>query len=78
MVCVDDKWSHAIPSMAKNMEHLQERLVADHQYSIGPDLDRHIDAVIQNSRAVASVSSDEYKNAILKDCEDVRNKKSKL
>ncbi len=60
--------------MAKNVERVQERLsrVSQQGYIVGPDLDRHITAVIKNSRAVANFSSDEYKKAILKECDEVR------
>ena len=60
--------------MAGNLERLQEKLTGEDQkgYSIGPELDQHINAVIKNSRAVASISTDEYKKAIFKDCEEVK------
>ena len=71
--CVDEAWSPGHPTMAKNVEQVQETLskVSQQGYTVGPDLDRHITAVVKNSRAVASVSSDEYKEAILKECDAV-------
>lgn len=45
--------------------------MTDRRYYIGPDLDRHLDAVIQNSMAVAHVSRDQYRDAIQKLCGEV-------
>ncbi len=59
-------------NMAGNIMEVQRKLTTDGRYYIGPDLDRHLDAVIQNSMAVAHVSRDQYRDAIQKLCGEVR------
>lgn len=55
-------------SMARNIVEVKRKLGTSKRYSIGPELDRHIDAIIENSKAVAHVSHDEYRETILKEC----------
>lgn len=43
-------------------------------YSIGPELDRHINTIIKNSRAVAHVSRDKFREKILRECDEVRGR----
>ena len=51
---------------------VKRKLGTSKRYSIGPELDRHIDAIIENSKAVAHVSHDEYREMILRECGEVR------
>ncbi len=60
-------------NMAGNIMEVQRKLTTDRRYYIGPDLDRHLDGVIQNSMAVAHVSRDQYRDAIQKLCGEVRH-----
>lgn len=57
--------------MARNILEVKRKLSTRKRYSIGPDLDRHIDTIIENSKAVAHVSRDEYRETILRDCGEV-------
>lgn len=50
---------------------VKRKLGTSKRYSIGPELDRHIDAIIENSKAVAHVSQDEYREVILRECGEV-------
>lgn len=59
---------HGIHTMAKNIVDVKHKLGTGKRYSIVPELDRHIDIIIENSRAVAHVSHDEYKEIILREC----------
>ena len=47
------------------------QLAPSTRYSIGQDFDKHIDAIAQNSMAVAHVSRDQYREVILKLCSEV-------
>ena len=51
---------------------MQRQLAPDSRYFIGADLDKHLDAILQNSMAVAHVSRDRYREAILGLCSEVR------
>ena len=66
------KEESATEGLAKNIVQVKKKLRTSKRYSIGPELDRHIDAIINNSKAVAHVSSPEYKDAILGGCGEVR------
>ena len=57
--------------MARNILEVKRRLGNDKRYSIGSELDRHINAIIENSMAVAHVSQDEYREVILRECGEV-------
>ena len=50
---------------------VHRKLAPDSRYFIGPDLDRHLDAILQNSMAVADVSRDRYRETILQLCSEV-------
>lgn len=50
---------------------VHRKLAPDSRYFIGPDLDRHLDAILQNSMAVAHVSRDRYSETILQLCSEV-------
>ncbi len=65
-------------TMAKNIAEVKRKLGTSKRYSIGPELDRHIDTVIENSKAVAHVSRDEYRDTILRECGEVSRKNYKL
>ena len=54
--------------MAKNIVEVKRKLGTRKRYSIAPELDRHIDTIIENSKAVAHVSRDEYRDVILREC----------
>ena len=58
-------------NMAGNIMEVQRKLTTESRYYIGPDLDRHLDAIIQNSMAVAHVSRPQYREAIQKLCGEV-------
>ena len=58
-------------NMAGNIMEVQRKLTTSSRYFIGPDLDKHLDAIIQNSMAVAHVSRDQYREAIQKLCGEV-------
>ena len=58
-------------NMAGNIREVQRKLTTESRYYIGPDLDRHLDAIIQNSMAVAHVSRHQYREAIQKLCGEV-------
>lgn len=58
-------------SMAKNIMEVKQKLGTRRRYTIGPELDRHIDVIIENSKAVADMSRDEYKEVILRECGEV-------
>ena len=47
------------------------QLAPSSRYSIGQEFDKHIDAIAQNSMAVAHVSRDQYREVILKLCSEV-------
>lgn len=65
--------------LARNIVEVKRKLGTSKRYSIGPELDRHIDAIIENSKAVAHVSHDEYREMILRECGEVRwRKKDRL
>lgn len=51
---------------------VQRKLAPDGRYSFGPDLDKNLDAVEKNSMAVAHVSGDNCREAILGLCREVR------
>jgi len=59
-------------NMAGNIVEIQRKLTTNSRYYIGPDLDRHLDAIIQNSMAVGHVSRDQYREAIQKLCGEVQ------
>ena len=50
---------------------VHRKLAPDSRYFIGSDLDRNLDAILQNSMAVANVSHDRYKERILQLCSEV-------
>ena len=50
---------------------VHRKLAPDSRYFIGPDLDRHLDAILQNSMAVAHVSRERYSETILQLCSEV-------
>lgn len=58
-------------SMARTIETVKDKLGTSKRYSIGPELDRHIDTIIENSKAVAHVSRDDYRELILRGCGEV-------
>ena len=58
-------------SMATTIKTVKDKLGTSKRYSIGPELDRHINAIIENSKAVAHVSGDEHKEMILRECGEV-------
>lgn len=51
-------------NMAGNIIEVQRKLTTSSRFFIDPDLDRHLNAIIQNSMAVAHVSRDQYREAI--------------
>ena len=57
--------------MARNIVEVKRKLTTSKRYSIAPELDRHIDTIIENSKAVAHVSRDEYRETIMRDCGEV-------
>ena len=67
----DDKMHGTSKSMARNIVEVKRKLATSKRYSIGPELDRHIDTIIENSKAVAHVSRGEYREAILRECGEV-------
>ena len=50
---------------------VHRQLAPDSRYFIGSDLDKHLDAILQNSMAVAHVSRERYREAILRLCSEV-------
>lgn len=69
---VSVKEEGARSSMARTIETVKDKLGTSKRYSIGPELDKHIDAIIENSKAVAHVSRDEYREMILRGCGEVK------
>lgn len=57
--------------LARNIVEVKRKLGTSKRYSIGLELDRHIDVIIENSKAVAHVSHDEYREMILRECGEV-------
>lgn len=58
--------------LARNIVEVKRKLGTSKRYSIGPELDRHIDAIIENSTAVAHMSQDDYREMILRECGEVQ------
>ena len=58
-------WKKGFKQGLLNFIQVQRQLAPDSRYFIGPDLDQNINAVMQNSMAVAHVSRDYYREAIL-------------
>jgi hypothetical protein len=70
IACIKEEGG-AQAGLARNIVAVKRKLGASKRYSIGPELDRHIDAIIENSKAVAHVSSDDYREQILRECGEV-------
>ena len=62
--------------LARNIVQVKQKLNTSKRYSIGPELDRHIDAIMENSKAVAHVSHNEYREMILRECGEVSKSQS--
>ena len=60
-----------VDNMATNIMEVQRQLAPDSRYFIGPELDTHLDAIMQNSMAVAHVSRDHHRETILGLCDEV-------
>ena len=67
----EDEHAKAADNMAGNILQVQQKLASSERYFIGPELDEHIDAIIQNSEAVAHVSRDRCRRPISRACGDV-------
>lgn len=67
----EDEQHEATDNMAGNILEVQHKLAGSDRYFIGPELDEHIDAIIQNSKAVAHVSRDRYRGPISRMCGEV-------
>ena len=57
---------------------VHRKLAPDSRYFIGSDLDHHLDSILHNSMAVAHVSRDHYREAILQLCSEVSGQPSSL
>lgn len=58
-------------NMAAQMEKAQLQLSSHHRYSLGEDFNHYIDAIINNSMAVAQVSREPLKETITALCHQV-------
>ena len=59
--------------MAREIVEVKKKLETDEkQHFIGPELERHIDTIINNSMAVANVSREDYREVIVRKCKEVR------
>ena len=63
--------TYTSPSLPPPYSQVHRQLAPTSRYFIGPKLDQHIDAVVQNSMAVAHVSRDKYREVILRLCSEV-------
>lgn len=62
---------HSVTIAPPPCSQAHRQLAPSTRYSIGQDFDKHIDAIAQNSMAVAHVSRDQYREVILKLCSEV-------
>ena len=67
----DEENGEGTENMARNIIHVQRKLATTERFFVGSELDKHLQEIYKNSRAVAHVSRDVYKTKILDLCDEV-------